>query len=161
MALHGHLTSLCSSVLLQLEKYKSDGSLTVNDQSAAQQRISEAHSASISPTSRQRYPQPSLESLLSAPSLPTVIPKASLSNAPAHASSDSQQLQLHIAALELQVATLREALVEAQDRSSLFEKQCEWFKTKELELQLSHERNRTASDLDYLRRLVKPSVCVR
>jgi hypothetical protein len=67
---------------------------------------------------------------------------------------DDQQLRLHIVALEQQVATLRDALQDAQEQCSLFEKQCDWFKKKELELQLSQDRNRSASDLDYLRRQV-------
>ena len=62
-----------------------------------------------------------------------------------------------VAALELQVSTLRDALSDAQDQCSLFEKQCNWFKKMELELQLSRDRNSSASDLDYLRRLVASS----
>jgi hypothetical protein len=82
------------------------------------------------------------------------------SSAPSHGSSelDLQQFQQHIAALELQVSTLRDALRDAQDQSSLFEKQCNWFKKKELELQLSQDRNSSASDLDYLRRRVASGI---
>jgi hypothetical protein len=74
--------------------------------------------------------------------------------APVASEMNDQQLQPHIAALELQVSTLRDALRDAEDQCSLYEKQCSWFKKMELELQLSQDRNSSASDLDYLRRLV-------
>jgi hypothetical protein len=153
--------------LFQLEKLKGDNScLTVSSSadtvSSTDRRTSDAHSLSTaaSSTSRQRYPQPSLENLLSEPPPSSFMSSVRPSSVLALASSevDLQQLQLHIAALELQVSTLRDALHDAQDQCSFFEKQCNWFKKKELELQLSQDRNSSASDLDYLRRRAASSI---
>jgi hypothetical protein len=136
---HSILFIPCSIALQELEKLKGD--------------------TSGSTTSRQRYPKTSFESLLSTPSPSPNGSNGLVSPALAAAVSevDAQQLQLHVAALELQVSTLRDALSDAQDQCSLFEKQCNWFKKMELELQLSRDRNSSASDLDYLRRLVASS----
>ena len=157
-----------SAALQQLEKFKGSSACTAthfaSDSSVpSEQRISDAYSfsATAPSVSRQRYPQPSLENLLSAPS----SQKASNGHpssivADIASESDAPQLRLHIAALELQVSTLRDALSDAQDECSLFEKQCDWFKKMELELQLSRDRNCSASDLDYLRRpVVLSSLC--
>ncbi len=153
--------------MVQLEKLKGDNSCstvlsTAENISFSEHRTFDAHSASMvaSSSSRQRYPQPSLELLLSEP--PPSSFTSSVRPLPAAPNSSSevdlQNLQLHVAALELQVSTLRDALQDAQDQCSLFEKQCKWFKKQELELQLSQDRNSSASDLDYLRRLVAAEV---
>ena len=167
---------LSSATLLDLEKYKGDkagasSALFIENSSSAEQKVSHAHasSAASSSASRTRYPQPSLESLLSTPSATTTTTTTTttanvrLPSAPLHIPSetDVQQSQLHVAALELQISTLREALQDSQDQCSLFEKQCTWFKKKELELQLAQDRNSSASDLDYLRRRVFCCICVR
>lgn len=156
----------CSVALQQLEKQQgscavtSAPALAADSSSSADiiQKISDAHSSSApaAAASRQRYPQPSLESLLSDPSPAPALSNARPTPTPARITSelDDQQLRLHIVALEQQVATLRDALQDAQEQCSLFEKQCDWFKKKELELQLSQDRNRSASDMDYLRRQV-------
>ena len=164
------LMLLYSSVaLLQLEKIQGQCAAApalapaVDSSSSTEiiRKISDAHSSSVSaaPESKQRYPQPSLESLLSAPS-PSTAPSNHRSSVPpaVHANlaseADAEQLRLHVVALEQQISILRDAVQDAQEQRSLFEKQCDWFKKKELELQLSQERNRggSASDLDYLRR---------
>jgi len=155
--------------LLQLEKFQGQCAAApalapaVDSSSSTEiiQKISDAHFSSVSaaPESKQRYPQPSLESLLSAPS-PSTAPSNHRSSVPpaAHANlaseADAEQLRLHVVALEQQISILRDAVQDAQEQRSLFEKQCDWFKKKELELQLSQERNKggSASDLDYLRR---------
>ncbi len=156
-----------STALFQLEKLKGDNSCVAVSSSAdivssTERRTSDAHSLSTATpsTSRQRYPQPSLENLLSEPPPSLFMSSVRPSSVLALASSevDLQQLQLHITALELQVSTLRDALRDAQDQCSFFEKQCNWFKKKELELQLSQDRNSSASDLDYLRRRVASSI---
>jgi hypothetical protein len=163
---HWILFILCSIALQELEKFKGDSRIALchpmqENSSHAEHKIADAHllAASGSITPRQRYPKTSFESLLSGPS-----PSPNVSNGlapPALAAAvsevDAQQLQLHVSALELQVSTLRDALSDAQDQCSLFEKQCNWFKKMELELQLSRDRNSSASDLDYLRRLVVAS----
>jgi hypothetical protein len=163
---HSILFIPCSIALQELEKLKGDSRITSchpmqENSTHAEHKISDAHllSASGSTTSRQRYPKTSFESLLSTPSPSPNGSNGLVSPALAAAVSevDAQQLQLHIAALELQVSTLRDALSDAQDQCSLFEKQCNWFKKMELELQLSRDRNSSASDLDYLRRLVPSS----
>jgi hypothetical protein len=151
-----------SAILQQLEKLQGEIAISSahsapDNRALADKRISEADSLSAPVLSapRQRYPQPTFESLLSEP-----VPSPLASNcrpspnfSPVISESD-QQLQPRIAALELQVSTLRDALIDAQDQCSLYEKQCNWFKKLELELQLSQDRNSSASDLDYLRRLV-------
>ncbi len=156
---------LCSAALIQLEKLKGDNSCSTISSSAeiispTEHRTFDAHSVSIAASSmaRQRYPQLSLENLLSEP--PSTSFKSSVRAHSAHvqASSEADSLQLHVAALEMQVATLRDALRDAQDQCSFFEKQCNWFKKKELEMQLSQDRNSSASDLDYLRRLVAAEI---
>jgi hypothetical protein len=164
------LICLRSATLLDLEKCKGEkasasSALFIENSSSAEQKVSHAHasSAASSSASRMRYPQPSLESLLSTPSPTTTTANVRLLSAPLHIPSetDVQQSQLHAAALELQISTLREALQDSQDQCSLFEKQCSWFKKKELELQLAQDRNSSASDLDYLRRRVFRCMCVR
>jgi hypothetical protein len=164
------LICLRSATLLDLEKCKGEkagasSALFIENSSSVEQKVSHAHasSAAASSASRMRYPQPSLESLLSTPSPTTTTANVRLPSAPLHIPSetDVQQSQLHAAALELQISTLREALQDSQDQCSLFEKQCSWFKKKELELQLAQDRNSSASDLDYLRRRVFRCMCVR
>ena len=158
---------LCSHALIQLEKLKGDNSCSTvasiaDNISPSEHRTFESHSVSVvAPiSSRQRYPQPSLENLLLDPPPSSSTSSVRPSSALAHASSelDSQHLHQHVAALELQISTLRDALRDAQDQCLLFEKQCNWFKKRELEIQLSQDRNSSASDLDYLRRLVAADI---
>ena len=161
---------LSSATLLDLEKYKGDkaaasSALFSERVSSADQNASHAHASSpaSSSASRMRYPQLSLETLLSKPTLATTTTNARPSSVfPSIPSEiEVQQLQLHVAALELQISTLREALQDTQEQCSLFEIQCSWFKKKELELQLSQHRNSSASDLDYLRRRVFRCMCLQ
>ena len=152
-----------SAVLQQLENLQGGSANSSvhpapDNRAPTDQRISEAESFSVPvlSASRHRYPQPTLETLLSEP-VPSPLSsncRPSTNFAPVASELNDQQLQPHIAALELQVSTLRDALRDAEDQCSLYEKQCSWFKKMELELQLSQDRNSSASDLDYLRRLV-------